>query len=176
MVTPPPYVPAAVPDLDTQDDARRSGRRPSILKPLLLSLMVVVGVAGVIVWQAGLMPDMTSYVQNQAFLKSLAFWQDQPSDQKAVVQQDQNADQIKPALTQPESAPNSTEHDADASLAQAAPLRSGPVQSDLPQDSAEPAVAKPSPLAPPAATAQEFPREVPERRTREAVKIPVVAH
>jgi tRNA A-37 threonylcarbamoyl transferase component Bud32 len=31
-------------------------RRPSILVPLLLSVMVVAGVAGVIVWQAGLMP------------------------------------------------------------------------------------------------------------------------
>jgi hypothetical protein len=133
--------------------------------------MVVVGVAGVIASQTGLMPDVVSFVQNQSFLKSLAFWKDQPSDRQTPIPQDQNPDRNKPASTQPESAPNTAERDADTSLAQAAPL-----QSDPPQDSAEPVVAKPSPLAPPATAAQETSRELPERRSREVLKIPVAPH
>src|SRR5580658_5740709 len=54
IVLPPPHLREDLPE-----DIRR--RRPSILMPLLLSLMAVVEVAGIIVWQAGLMPDVLSF-------------------------------------------------------------------------------------------------------------------
>jgi serine/threonine-protein kinase len=64
-----PRVPALPPpafgnttDMRTAEDAAR--RRPSILIPLLLSVMVVLGVAAVIVWQAGLMPELASNVSS----------------------------------------------------------------------------------------------------------------
>ena len=51
---PPPPPPPPPPQV------RRA--KPSVLVPLLLSLMVVAGVAGVIVWQAGLLPAVVSFV------------------------------------------------------------------------------------------------------------------
>jgi serine/threonine protein kinase len=172
-VLPPPFVPPA----DTAEDTPRVKRRPSILKPLLLSLMVVLGVTAGIVWQAGLMPDIASFVQNQPFLKSLAFWQDQPSDQKPPAGQDQNAaaEQNEPrtASPQPASSRDSAGPASDASLeaASSGPASTGqqtpPGQSDPSQDlpansaqaatlpGAESAVAKPSPLTPPPVTSAQ---------------------
>jgi hypothetical protein len=137
------------------------------------------------------MPDIASFVQNQPLLKSLAFWQDQPSDQTAAAGQDQTAgaDQNPPASPQPDPVPNSIDHDADAALGQTG--QTAPGQPDQPQDSAanppaaDPAVSKPSPLAPaPLATAQEAEpappapapvksaKDPPERKTREVLKVP----
>jgi serine/threonine protein kinase len=189
IVLPPPYVPAAGGAADTQD-VPRSRRRPSILMPLLLSLMVVLGVSAGIVWQAGLIPDIGSFVQNQPFLKSLEFWQDQPSDQKAPAGQDQNAaaeqNEPKTATPQPASPRDSAGPDADASLG---PTSAGPTsagqqtpggQSDptqeLPANSAqagtppgaEAAAAKPSPLAsPPVTSAQDTEPAPPVKTLRE---------
>jgi hypothetical protein len=131
--------------------------------------MVVVGVAGVIVSQAGLMPDVISFVQNQPALKSLAFWNQEPdkSDQKEQIAQDQN--KPEPVSPQPAAVPDPAEHDPDASSGQAPA-----VQTDSPTTppAPDPVVAKPSPLAPPAVTAAPETRELPERRTREIAKIP----
>ncbi len=204
IVLPPPHVPVAETAGDTHGDTQNvpRSRRPSIAMPLLLSLMVVVGVSAGIVWQAGLMPDIGSFVQNQPFLKSLAFWRDQPSDQNASAGQDQNAaaqqNEPKTATPQPASpgdsaGPPSAGPDADASptptTGQQTPTGQSEPAQDLPANSApaaappgaESAVAKPSPLAPPSVTsAQETEpappvkplREPPERRTREVLKLP----
>jgi hypothetical protein len=141
IVLPPPHVPADKPR-----------RRPSILMPLFLSLMVVVGVAGVIVWQAGLMPDIVSFAQN------LAFW-NQPQEQ---TKQDPPSPQKSPV-------PDPVEHEPDATVAPAPP-----VQRDQPNPpAADPVVAKPSPLAPPAVTsAQEAEPAPPVKAPREVSKIP----
>jgi serine/threonine protein kinase len=193
-VLPPPYAPPA----DTVEETLRAKRRPSILMPLLLSLMVVFGVTAVIVWQAGLMPGIASFVQNQPFLKSLAFWQDQPSDQHAPAGQDQNAavEQNEPKTASPQ---DSAGPASDASLGatslgptsagQQTPGGQSDQAQELPANSAQVAtlpgaespVAKPSPLAPPPViSAQETEpaspakprRESPERKTREVLRIP----
>jgi tRNA A-37 threonylcarbamoyl transferase component Bud32 len=158
IVLPPPHV---------QEDARddRPRRRPSILVPVLLSLMVVVGVAGIIVWQAGLMPDVVAFAQSLVS-------SNQAPDQKERIAQEEPKPEPVPAPQQPAAVPDppapvaaehdTSEHDADVSP--------NPPP-NLPAASA-PAVAKPSPLAPPAVTSAPEPRELPERRTREALKIP----
>ncbi len=48
-----PVLPVALPPLGTQEKA---GRRPSLLAPFLMSVFVVLVVAGVILWQAGMIP------------------------------------------------------------------------------------------------------------------------
>jgi serine/threonine-protein kinase len=139
-------------DLPAAHTAERR-RRPSILVPLLLSLMVVMGVAGVIVWQAGLMPQVVSFLQNQPILQSLAFWRNQPPGE-AATGQDQNAASGKnePKLTpQPATVPEP----AAAPPAQPTDLPAADSAQAAPQQSAEPAFAKPSPLAPPVRTAPE---------------------
>ncbi len=57
------------PIADTDEVPRR--RRPSLALPLMMSLMVVLGVAGVIVWQAGFMPVVQSFVTNQPLFKQI---------------------------------------------------------------------------------------------------------
>jgi tRNA A-37 threonylcarbamoyl transferase component Bud32 len=97
-------------------------RRPSILLPLLMSVMVVLGVAAVIVWQAGFMPQVASFVQNQPFWQSLAFWQDRPSEEQPAAAPEKIAsaaqDEPKPA-PQPAPVP-------DAATAPAAPVTDSP--------------------------------------------------
>jgi serine/threonine protein kinase len=117
-------------------------RRPSILVPLLLSLMVVLGVAAVIVWQAGLMPQVFSFLENQPILKSLAFWQNQPPEQtEAAVQNKPNPVPQAAPVTDPATVTPTQPTDSPlADSAQAAP-----------QQNPEPAVEKPSPLGPPPA-------------------------
>ena len=62
--------PAPAPGVaDTAEVPRR--RRPSFALPLMMSLMVVLGVASVIVWQAGLMPDFQSFITNQPLYKQI---------------------------------------------------------------------------------------------------------
>jgi serine/threonine-protein kinase len=57
----PPLTPAPGTFTETTEN---HGKRPSILVPLLLSVMVVAGVAAVIVWQAGLMPGVLASVSS----------------------------------------------------------------------------------------------------------------
>jgi serine/threonine protein kinase len=114
-------------------------RQPqSILAPLLLSVVVVLGVAGVITWQAGLMPGTPSGGQ---------------SGQDQVAVQNQPA---APAPNEPKPAGQETQRQSDSPPPDPDPA---PVVS---QQSVEP-VAKPSPLAPPAKTevdAEPAPGEV----------------
>ena len=143
-----PDLPEATASLsDTNFPAHSPGarHRPSILVPLLLSLMVVLGVAAVIVWQAGLMPQVLSFVQDQ----SVRPLQTQPPAPQAGNGQDQNGSaqqtEPKPApqpapVSEPAAAPSTPGNDSPpADSAQTAP-----------QSGVEPAVDKPSPLAPPA--------------------------
>jgi len=143
-------------------------RRPSIFLPLLMSVMVVLGVAAVIVWQAGLMPQVASFVQNQPFWQSLAFWQDHPTDEKAAAVPAQTAstpqNEPKPAL-QPTPVPDAaaappapgTDVPPADSTAQAATL---PGDAQAPDDKpAKPEKPdkqeKPSPLGPSVKTEQD---------------------
>lgn len=99
--------PRYTPDRDDEDERPR--RRPSILVPLLLSLMVVIGVAGAIIWQAGLMPNIVGFVENQPLLKNLAFWQTPAPEQESSTESAQPA-QPAPAPTPaavPETPPES---------------------------------------------------------------------
>jgi serine/threonine-protein kinase len=166
---------AASPTLPTIDlpaaQARESRQRPSIFVPLLLSLMVVLGVAAVIVWQAGLMPQVVSFLQDQPILHSLAFWQTQPSEQAEIPRKREPIPTPQPApVTDSAPAPPTQPTDSPA-------VDSASVDSVRParQQSAEPAFEKPSPLAPPAKPEQDVEplpvkpaRTSPVRTTREA--------
>jgi serine/threonine protein kinase len=134
-------------------------RRPSILVPLLLSCMVVLGVAGVIVWQAGLLPQVFSFLQNQPILQSLAFWRNQPADSKEAAAQDQDSGTGKnePKLT-PE--PATEPAPAGGPPTQGSDLPPADSAQTAPPQSVEPAVEKPSPLGPPA-KAEEPPEVAP---------------
>jgi serine/threonine protein kinase len=145
------------------ETASRATNRPSILVPLLLSLMVVIGVAAVIVWQAGLMPQVFSFLQNQPILQSLAFWRNQPSEQT------EDKIQYKPnpapqASTVPDPAVVPPTQRVDSPAADSTP--------PAPQPIPEPAVEKPSPLGPPAKTQQDpEPSPVKPARTSAAREI-----
>ena len=159
-----------LPTTDLPDGhARDSRRRPSIMVPLLLSLMVVAGVAAVIVWQAGMMPQVVSFLQNQPILQNLAFWQNPPSDPKQVAAQDQSADTGR---NEPKSIPQPAivPEPAAGPPTQAADLPPVDSAQAAPQRSAEPAFEKPSPLAPPARTA---PETEPSRPLVKAVRTPI---
>ena len=167
----PPAVRVASPNLpDPQDWDAAPRKRPSVLKPVLLSLMVVAGVAGVIVSQAGLMPDVDAFVRNQPYLKNLAFWQTPPPE-KASAQttaQEQPKPELQPPAT-PEPAPAGPDTTSvDAPPANAVETTPAPItRSDVVVQQA-----KPSPL-PPAEPAQETePQPRPARKTREAQSAP----
>jgi len=113
-------------DADRTLEARKAGR-PSILVPLLLSVMVVLGVAAVIVWQAGLMPSVLGSISS--------VWRGgNPAPQQAATQQ------------QPSPTPAAEPATDDQPPVTAA---SDPAISPAADANAEPAAAKPSPLAPP---------------------------
>jgi hypothetical protein len=140
-------------------------RRPSIFLPLLMSVLVVLGVAAVIAWQAGLMPQVFAFVQNQPLWQSLAFWQDRSSDEKQTAAQGQTALEQAPLVqtrsapqNEPKPAPEPTPVPDTAAAPPAtgtdlAPAASTPPQS-IPQPDAQPVEdklakpEKPSPLGP----------------------------
>jgi serine/threonine protein kinase len=143
--------------------------RPSILVPLLLSLMVVLGVAAVIVWQAGLMPQVLSFLQDRPIFKSLAFWQTQPPEQTEVTRKNEPGP-VPPPAPVPDTALTPPAQPTD-------PPPADSVQ-PTPQTSAEPKFEKPSPLAPPAKTQQDAEpppikpaRTLPARETRDAPRL-----
>jgi tRNA A-37 threonylcarbamoyl transferase component Bud32 len=141
---PEPLPPARVlPAPRVAEDTPR--RRPSLLMPLLMSLMVVAAVAGVIVWQAGLMPTIGSPAPK-------AVQQPVAAPEPAVVSKSE---------TPPSPAPDVPPTD----VAQSAP-----------QPSTEPAVEKPSPLAPAEPAQDSEPDEPPARKRRESVRIPAAPH
>jgi len=158
---------AALPTIDLPAaQATESRRRPSIFVPLLLSLMVVLGVAAVIVWQAGLMPQVLSFLQDQPILQNLAFWRTGPPGQTGVTRKNEPNPTPQPAPVPDRLAVPPTQ-----------PTDSPPPDSAQPalQQSAEPAFEKPSPLAPPVKTEQDAEplpvrpaRTLPARVTKEA--------
>jgi serine/threonine protein kinase len=172
----PVAIPSGVPSAPLPQHRSRPSR-PSILVPLLLSLMVVAGVAGVITWQAGLLPGVTS------------FFSGQPATQNEAV--NTPPAQQQPATTSPAAdAPVATETSSDTVPADtpSAPDVAPPV-SDSPgprdanaqamqaksQPSATaptvPAFRKPSPLAPFASASEGAPaiaqRAVPASRLQD---------
>ena len=159
---------------DTQDLPRR---RPSILVPLLLSMMVVAGVAGAIVWQAGLMPNIASnvgaFIGSQAWLKNLAFWESQSPEPTPSPTPDQSATTApvaqlpadpKPSPVPPPEPDAATTGPADDSTA------AGTVAQGTPPAVKEPSSELPATLAPPVKTLPEPARELPLRRNGEMAK------
>jgi serine/threonine protein kinase len=147
-------------------------QRPSILVPLLLSFMVVLGVVAVIVWQAGLMPQVFSFLQNQPILQSLGLWRNQPSEQTDVARQNEPNQPPQPSPSpEPAAVPPAQRDDSPPGDS---------AQGAAPHLNADPAVEKPSPLGPPARSAPELesspvqvkPARSPlSRETREAPRI-----
>jgi len=143
----------------TGETESRTTGRPSILVPLLLSLMVVLGVAAVIVWQAGLMPQVSSFLQNQPILQSLAFWRNQPPEPTEATRKNDSDPTPQPTtIPDPAAAPPAQPTDPPPpDSAQAAA-----------QQIPEPAIEKPSPLGPPAKT-QRDPEPQPAKSARTSV-------
>jgi len=85
-------------------------KRASILVPLLLSLMVVAAIAGVITWQAGLLPALGAFVNGQ---------KDEPANQQASTQPPAPEPDSAIAAPSPETAPvEAGSSKADAAAAQ----------------------------------------------------------
>jgi serine/threonine protein kinase len=129
---------------------RKSAGRPSILAPLLLSVMVVAGVAGVITWQAGLLPGVLSVFDSG---------HQEASQPKPV----------EPSPPPPQPAPVQAPAEEHTSpVADTAPA--------VPEPQAEPAEEKPSPLGLAPGTAAKTvppdPEPIPDKPAREVVKIP----
>jgi serine/threonine-protein kinase len=113
-------------------------RRPSIFLPLLMSVIVVLGVAAVIVWQAGLMPQVVSFVQNQPLWQSFAFWEDRQPDEKPAAAPLEPTASAAPNEPKPASQPTPV---PDAATAPPAPVTDSP-----PADSTAQAVPPPDAL------------------------------
>ncbi len=142
--------------------------RASVLKPLLLSCLVVLGVAGVITWQAGLLPNLTAFGSGAGS----APVEQTPS---SIPQPDQAKTQ-QPLPVAATSADSGTGAPASEKISPAADL-APPVENTPPASApaVEPAARKPSPLGPPLAAAQDAAPEAAERpspETREIVRIP----
>ena len=138
----------------------RAARRPSILVPLLLSLMVVLGVGAVITWQAGLMPEVVSSVQNQSFWQSLAFWRDQHSGNEAAEQNEPKPAPV--AEPDPVAVPPVQVNDSPPADPSQANINQPPATQPATPDP-EPRVQKPSPLASPSARTEQETDPVPPR-------------
>jgi len=128
--------------------------RPSLMMPLLMSLMVVIGVAGVIVWQAGLMPDFGSFVQNQPLYKH---WFSKDVQQAAEVTPPPVAAPLPVVSDQPKPSPLPPPEPESASSAEASPANST-------------RAAQPLPNEPTAAPAPKFEDKPAPAKTRELVK------
>jgi hypothetical protein len=151
---------AALPPAGSED---KKGRRPSILAPLLMSIFVVLVVAGVILWQAGMFP--TGIIPPGLFAQSHETGQtaDNPVGDHNIPNQDQ-----PPSQDQPPAAPDAQPASQQTTPPQtppptpvpvAAPVASSPVQAQVqaPAPAPVPAIAKPSPFEAPA---QPQPTEV----------------
>lgn len=89
-------------------------RRPALALPLMMSLMVVLGVAGVIVWQAGLMPAFQSFVTNQPlFTQVFSSGPEQTVQASPVVQ----PAPPEPAPIEPKPSPVPAQADGDSAAA-----------------------------------------------------------
>ncbi len=145
--------------------------------------MVVIGVAGAIVWQAGLMPNIEAFVESQPVLKSLTFWQTQtPPEQTSptpAAQPEQPAAAPAPPATaeapsepKPSPLPSAPAADADATNDAGTPP-ADTAQATPPVQTAPPPVAAPPVTAPVIEKAAPAPAVT---RPVRAVKIPAEAH
>jgi serine/threonine-protein kinase len=146
---PPPRVP------DTDEVPRR--RRPSLALPLMMSLMVVLGVAGVIVWQAGLMPDVQSFVTNQPLFKQIFSNGPEQTVQASPVVQPAPPE---PAPSEPKPSPVPAPADGDSAA--------GPTDTVTPQPEVTQSTPPPVTAPEPEKTTPSVP--APVRKTREVVK------
>ncbi|HEY3823413.1 MAG TPA: serine/threonine-protein kinase [Bryobacteraceae bacterium] len=172
---PRPHIPSPTPGLPAAGNSTESRRRhPSILVPLLLSLMVVAGVAAVIVWQAGMMPQILAFLENQPILQNLVGYHSGASETKDTPSQDQTASTGKnepnstppPTVPEPAPQPATPPPGTDTNAPQPDSTSTAP-QSAEPSVERAPAVAKPSPLgtsvlrSTPKAEQPDEPRPVP---------------
>jgi serine/threonine protein kinase len=151
-------IPVASPNRFSASDTIEKQRRPSILAPLLMSVLVVLGVGGVILWQTGMIPagiipvGLFGEHQEEA----------QKTDTPPVTDNTPKVDTAPAPDNPPNDAPQ------DQTKAPAEPTTQTQAASDtpaaldpLPPQPAPPAVAKPSPFAP-----------APKVTPTETVKIP----
>jgi serine/threonine protein kinase len=140
----PQSLPAPMPPAAETSERRK---KPSILIPLLLSVMVVLGVGGIIVWQGGLLPGLVSYFKGQAT--------DPP---QIAASSPANPTPIEPPNEPKTDAPPAADGAPDSPVANAPhtePVQAEPASSQVATTAAPtvgPAVLparKPSPIAPP---------------------------
>ena len=137
-------------------------RRLSVGMPLLMSLMVVLGITAAILWQAGMLPDVGSFVRNIPLYKQIF-----GTEQVETVQ-------ASPApVVQPELKPS----EAKSSPVPQAPADSDPAapqQSDSAQ-TAPPPASEPEPVKPAPAPAPETTTTPPVRKNRDIAKAAAAA-
>jgi serine/threonine-protein kinase len=150
----PKQAPVLVPVPEPRSPARPVRPKPSILVPLLLSVMVVAGVAGVITWQTGMLPAVVSYFTGEPAAAN-------PNPNLNAPPQAEAAPEPKPVEPTPpttDTTPADPAPDSPVATAtQTVPAQTVPAQTGTPQSEPEKpppspvdkAARKPSPLAPP---------------------------
>ena len=154
--------PVILPTVDTGvlEEVGKSRRRASLLAPLLLSFLVVIGVAGIIVWQAGLIPaQLIPFGRDHDAVQSRGV-QSQPIPDRGTTQPESNPGQVSAT---PETQPAAAEPVPPQASAQEPVAQ----QSSVQQAEEPPQTAKPSPFEPTAKIPQQS-----EPQPREIVRIP----
>jgi serine/threonine-protein kinase len=143
----PKQAPVLAPVPEQQHTARPVSQKPSIVVPLLLSVMVVAGVAGVITWQTGMLPAVVSFLTGEPAAGTSNPNPNPPPQPEAAPE----PKPIEPAAPVADSAPADPAPDAQtAAPTQTLPAQAAPTQAEEkpPSAPADKPVRKPSPLAP----------------------------
>lgn len=137
-----------IPTVTTPKPSEERKARPSILVPVLLSLMVVAAVAGVITWQAGLLPGVMQSLTGHGGQQTVAAVNPSPT---APPVENAPAPEPKEPETPPVTQPNASDTPPADTPAATAPDTKAVPESPASAASAKPAasqstVRKPSPL------------------------------
>ncbi len=142
-------IPVASPERFSASDTIEKARRPSILAPLLMSVLVVLGVGGVILWQTGMIPTGIIPVglfgeHHEEAQKTEA----QKTEAPPVVDNTPKADSAPVPDNAPDNVPTQPPAEEKART-ETQPVADTPAATDSsPQRTPAPAAAKPSPFEP----------------------------
>lgn len=158
----------ALPPLETVEE-EKGGRRPSLLAPFLMSLLVVLVVAGVILWQAGMIPagiipqGLLALAQSHETAQTTGNSpadrnvpaQDQPQATSDAQQPVAPASQQAPQGAAPPETQAATPATPPTPVTTSAPVPvPAPAPAPTPTSVPAPAIAKPSPFETPAKSQQ----------------------
>ncbi len=140
-------IPVAVrtPDRFSASDTIEKRQRPSILMPLLMSVLVVLGVGGVILWQTGMIPAGIIPPGLFGEHQQEAQKNDAPNSEPPPVTDNTPKADAAPA---PENGPTDTAPPDEKATTQTQAVSDAPPAVDSPPQPEPPVAAKPSPFEP----------------------------